>query len=127
MNYDYSCPIYMDVLSLFNEEKGKSDEDVIMAVIDQINQGDPVWESIMDDVKEKYPEEMEDQVEDVMNAIDLSKYLKINRNGIDLNYDETAAIGDPKTIAFEIPFAFDFDAFMKDHPELSKEQMEEER
>ena len=49
MNYDYSCPIYMDVLALFNEEKGKSNEDVIMAVIDQINQGDPVWESIMDD------------------------------------------------------------------------------
>lgn len=127
MNYDYSCPIYMDVLALFNEEKGKSNEDVIMAVIDQINQGDPVWESIMDDVKEKYPEELEDQVGDVMNALDLSKYLKIDRNGIDLDYDETAAVDDPKVVAFDVPFAFDLDKFMRDHPELSKEQMEEER
>lgn len=127
MNYAYSLPIYVDVLSLLISDNGKSNEDLAREVLYQIEQGDPVWESILNDAKDNYPEELEEKVEDAMNGADFLKYVKVDRDGICVNYDETNALNNRRMVAFEIPFAFDFETFMKDHPELLMDAVEEER
>lgn len=113
----YGCLIYIDVLTSLT--KSFTQKDFAELVADQINQGDPVWESILEDIQGQFDEDYSGAVEDNAGTIPIENYISVNMESIDIDYSETAAVSDPKVVVFYIPFEFDIERVAQDYPEIN--------
>ena len=121
--YEYGCPIYIDVLTSLT--KSFTSEDFAKFVADQINQGDPVWESILEDIQGQYDEDYSDTVEDNAGTIPIENYISVDMDKIDIDYDETAEVADARVVALYVPFEFDVERVVQDYPEINLHEDQE--
>lgn len=104
-NISFKIPIYTDAVAMF-EFATKSDErfDVVDAVISQINQGDPVWEDINEEIKELFGEEACEYLDE-----DLEEYISYTGE-CEIDYEEMSA-GDSDLLVYRVSCEFDVDKF----------------
>ena len=108
-NIEFQIPIYTDAITMF-EAATNSDTpryDVVDAVINQIYQGDPVWEDVYEEIKELFGED----AGDVFNSMteDLKEYISYT-GACEIDYGEMAA-GDSDLLVYRVSCEFDVDKF----------------
>ena len=104
---EFDIPIYADIISM-----AKHGIDLKESVIDQINQGDPVWgETICEKIDELYGEEAVDKA----NECDLNKYIIVKEDTLYIDGNETYEAGDPSLACMGICCEFDLIQFANDY------------
>lgn len=99
-----NIPIYASVVSM-----AKHGLDVNDAIIDQLNQGDPVMSEIVEKLKKVYGEN------DLIDTEDFSPFIEGDSESITIDADECYNIGDTDCVALDVDFTFDIEAFGKKH------------
>ena len=111
---EFEIPIYEDALSLLINGKPDIKEDVL----NQLEQGDPAAETVLEDLIILAEDENLDLdlVKDSYNELSceqIMEYVSIDESKIEFDYGETAAIADLPIVAYRIYCVFDADKFLK--------------
>lgn len=118
-NIEFDMSIYADIISM-----AKHRIDLKESVIDQINQGDPVWgEVICGEIEELYGEEAVDKVDEC----DLNKYIIIKEDTLCIDGNEIYEVGDSSLACMGICCEFDLIQFVNDYglTELEQDERDE--
>lgn len=100
-----NIPIYASVVSMAKYGLNVND-----AIMDQLNQGDPTMEEIVEKLVDTYGEN------DLIDTEDFSPFIEGDSESITIDANEMASIGnDYETVALDVDFTFDIEAFGKEH------------
>jgi hypothetical protein len=101
---DFSLPIYASVVDM-----AKNGLDVNQAIVDQLNQGDPAFDTIYDELVERFGEQS------CFDNINFEDYIEGDIDSLYVNQEECAYLDDVECIAFDVDATFDVDKFAKDN------------
>lgn len=99
-----NIPIYVSVVSMAKYGLNVND-----AIMDQLNQGDPAMDEIVEKLEEIFG------VSEVIDTADFSPFIEGDSESITIDADECYYIGDKDCVALDVDFTFDIDAFGKEH------------
>ena len=120
---EFDIPIYTDAISIFEYATGNNTGhyDVLDAVVSQIMQGDPVIESIAEELNERFGDDAADHLGD----IDLKDY--ITYTGVcEIDYEEMAAV-DSDLLVYRVSCEFDADKYAREYDLKEVDEQEEDK
>lgn len=119
----FDIPIYTDAISMFEYATGNNPGhyDVVDAVVSQILQGDPVIESIAEELNERFGDGAADHLDD----IDLKDYITYTGT-CEIDYEEMAA-GDSDLLVYRVSCEFDVDKYAEKFELKELEEQEGDR
>ena len=95
------CIFYCDVRYMLYEKV-----DIVSEVKDQICQQD--W--ALDDIRDQLDEDLVDKFDEA-DVMEILKYIHIYKDNAEVDYEETAILGDLSIVAFRTAIAFDDEKF----------------
>ncbi len=115
---EYSISIYLDPIALLSAATSNDKIDITDVILDQIYQGDPVLEDIIDDTVDEImgndsDEEKEERIRDAFDSIDLKDYISYTGNAA-VNYSEQYAAGND-VVVFDVTATFDIEKFVENN------------
>lgn len=100
-----NIPIYVSVISM-----AKDGLNVNEAIMDQLNQGDPAMDEIVEKLEDMFGES------NVIDTADFSPFIEGNKDSISINANEMASIDmDYETVVLDIDFTFNVEEFAKEN------------
>lgn len=119
----FDVSVYTDATTMFDyaTDPKAGRYDIVAAVVDQIMQGDPVIESIEEEINERFG----DGAADHLNDIDLKDYITYT-GACEIDYEEMAA-GDSDLLVYRVSCEFDLDKFTKEYNLKEIEEPEEDK
>lgn len=119
----FDIPIYTDAISMFNyaTDSKAGRYDVVDAVVDQIGQGDPAFESVAEELNERFG----DGAADHLDVIDLKDYITYT-GACEIDYGEMAA-GDSDLLVYRVSCEFDVDKYAEKFGLKELEEQEEDK
>ena len=111
----FEVPIYLDALGILNQKV-----DIRAEVEEQLRQGDPALENIIEEIMDEACEDGLEPIEGIdpdSIPIDMlmAYVLPIDENKIEFDYSETYEANDRRLVVFRIPCEFDDDRFIHDN------------
>ena len=111
----FEVPIYLDALSILNKKV-----DIRAEVENQLNQGDPALENILEELAENAAEDGLEPLEgtdpESVSVDELMAYvLPIDESKIEFDYGEAYASDNRRLAVFRIPCEFDDKRFLQDY------------
>lgn len=102
-NIYFELPIYVDVVEVV-----KNGLNIKNSVIDQLNQGDPAMDTILEGLEEKFG------WNDCYDTANFEPYITADKDSIHVDGDETYCLDTPGSVALDVSCQFDTERFSKD-------------